>query len=133
VIKIKSWYYLLLLKWRFDVGISKSHAVAHKFDTQYSIFLTTTPITLHRMRVVLGSSSKWRQNLFKKHFPEHFHEGEVLVFPTADIDEKAIRHSNVETMVVRIAQAKADTILAKWDQAKRGQEPVLLLCLDQVK
>eukprot|EP00448_Togula_jolla_P027358 CAMPEP_0170648820 /NCGR_PEP_ID=MMETSP0224-20130122/44941_1 /TAXON_ID=285029 /ORGANISM="Togula jolla, Strain CCCM 725" /LENGTH=424 /DNA_ID=CAMNT_0010980377 /DNA_START=67 /DNA_END=1338 /DNA_ORIENTATION=- len=74
------------------------------------------------LSVVLGTSSKWRQALFAKHFPEH-----GLDFMAADIDEKAIRMDRPEEMTVAIACAKADALLPRLE----GRQ-VLLICMDQV-
>jgi len=72
--------------------------------------------------VVLGTQSKWRRELFAKHFAEYGSD-----FMSADIDEKAIRMERPEEMTVAIASAKADALLPHL----AGRE-VLLVCMDQV-
>jgi len=71
--------------------------------------------------VVLGSSSKWRQGVFLRRFPEYGAE-----FMDPAIDEKAIRAERPENMTIAIAEAKADALLP------RLEKEVLLLTLDQV-
>jgi predicted house-cleaning NTP pyrophosphatase (Maf/HAM1 superfamily) len=70
---------------------------------------------LRNMSVVLGSSSKWRRQLFQSRFPN-------LQFTTAaaDIDEKAVTAGNAdrgtadpEKLTLALAHAKADAILPK--------------------
>mmetsp|Transcript_36397 Transcript_36397/g.107449 ORF Transcript_36397/g.107449 Transcript_36397/m.107449 type:complete len:222 (-) Transcript_36397:620-1285(-) len=55
---------------------------------------------------------------------------------TADIDEKAIRHDDPHKLVLALARAKCDAILARMDASERatagdGRGPFLLTC-DQV-
>ena len=77
-------------------------------------------------RVILGSSSKWRQALWKQHFPN-----ESSAFLSPDIDEKAIRHASADTLTLLIANAKADA-LASSLLADDPSADALLICLDQV-
>ncbi|XP_058225608.1 uncharacterized protein LOC131334549 isoform X3 [Rhododendron vialii] len=53
---------------------------------------------------------------------------------TADIDEKSIRRNTPEEMVMAIAEAKAEAIIAKLpiDYCKQDAEPPLLITGDQV-
>ena len=71
---------------------------------------------------ILGSSSKWRQSIFKKEFGS-------ATFAVADIDEKSIRHPQAEMMTQIIAKAKADEILRRGDLLL---ENCVLVCCDQV-
>ena len=75
-------------------------------------------------RLILGSSSKFRQKLWLAHFP-----GESD-FRSPDIDEKAIRHTDAKTLTLLIANAKADALAT----SLLSEEPLdaLLVCLDQV-
>lgn len=71
------------------------------------------------MKIVLGSKSVSRQTVLKG----AGYEFEVM---TADIDEKAIRLTDPEKLVLAIANAKADAILPK------VTEPAFLITADQV-
>jgi len=71
---------------------------------------------------ILGSSSKWRQGIFKKEFG-------TATFAAADIDEKAIRHPKAEIMTQLIAKAKADEILRRGELELKDR---VLVCCDQV-
>lgn len=71
------------------------------------------------MKMILGSSSKWRQRILR----EMGYEFEVM---EPDIDEKAIRHPDTEQMVLAIARAKAKALLG------RIEEPAILITSDQV-
>jgi len=71
---------------------------------------------------VLGSSSKWRQEIFKKEFG-------TSTFAVADIDEKAIRHPKAEIMTQMIAKAKAEEILRRGELELKDR---VLVCCDQV-
>ena len=77
--------------------------------------------------LVLGSSSQWRRSLFFQHFAE----SSTARFMSPDIDEKAIRHRDPETLTLLIANAKADALV----QAILSDDPsanCLLICMDQV-
>ncbi|KNC81500.1 maf-like protein [Sphaeroforma arctica JP610] len=63
------------------------------------------------MRIVLGSTSKSRNELFKLALPEGVHLIDERLNP--DIDEKAIRHTDPHKLVLAIANAKADVIEAQ--------------------
>ncbi len=71
------------------------------------------------MKLILGSSSKWRQYILRR----MGYEFEVM---EPDIDEKAIRHQDPERLVLAIARAKAEVLLP------RIAEPALLVTSDQV-
>ena len=71
------------------------------------------------MNIILGSASKWRQQILKD-------AGVVFTCLNPDIDEKAIRHSNPEQLVLALANAKADALLPKITT------PSLLITADQV-
>jgi predicted house-cleaning NTP pyrophosphatase (Maf/HAM1 superfamily) len=60
------------------------------------------------MRVVLGTSSRWRRQLWRQHFDELECE-----FEAPDIDEKAIRHADAEALTLLIANAKADALVER--------------------
>ena len=55
------------------------------------------------MKLICGTSSEWRQNILTK-------AGFTFEVVVADIDEKAIRHSDPYLMPKLIAKAKADAI-----------------------
>ena len=78
-------------------------------------------------RLILGSSSKWRRQLWETHFTSA-HESEFL---SPDIDEKAFRHSDAETLTMIIANAKADA-LTKRILSDDPNADALLICMDQV-
>lgn len=61
--------------------------------------------------MVLATSSKYRQSIFKDHFPDLYFGDDAKQFLCPDVDEKAIRHPNPEDMVRKIAEAKCDQIL----------------------
>jgi septum formation protein len=76
------------------------------------------------MKFILGSSSQWRQILFQRHFPE-----QEAIFLSPEIDERAIRHQDAETLTRLIANAKADALVHRLGEQ---DEDVLLICMDQV-
>ena len=78
------------------------------------------------MRLILGSSSKWRRQLWQQHFPD-----ECNAFMSPDIDEKAIRHEDAETLTMLIANAKADALVAQL-RRESSDGCALLVCMDQV-
>ena len=59
-----------------------------------------------KTKLILGSASPFRKKLLED-------AGFVFDVRTADIDEKQIRHENFKKMVLRLALAKKDAILAK--------------------
>lgn len=71
------------------------------------------------MKIILGSSSKWRQQILQE-----VHVDFSVISP--DIDEKAIRHEDPKELVRLIAHAKNDAVLLKI------QEPSLVITSDQV-
>lgn len=71
------------------------------------------------MKIILGSSSKFRKQAFSK-IVENF---ETL---SPDIDEQAIRDDDPRKMTIKIAHAKADAI------AKLITEPAIVITADQV-
>eukprot|EP01134_Creolimax_fragrantissima_P002240 CFRG2240T1 len=77
------------------------------------------------MKIVLGSTSKSRNALFEKALPEGFSLIQERLNP--DIDEKAIRRSDPNELVLAIANAKADALI---DQAKELAD--FLLTADSV-
>ncbi len=83
------------------------------------------------MRLILGSSSQWRRDIFKRRLSQFYVSDEVS-FASADIDEKTIRHDDPKEMVKLIAEAKGDKI--KKELMKRGDDckDCLLLTCDQV-
>ncbi|MEI7709363.1 MAG: Maf family protein [bacterium] len=62
--------------------------------------------TKKKTKLVLGSSSPFRKKLLED-------AGFVFDVKTADIDEGGIRHEDFKELVLRIALAKRDAILAK--------------------
>lgn len=71
------------------------------------------------MKIILGSSSKWRQQILT----EMGYEFEIV---TPDIDEKQIRRTDPKELVIALAEAKADAVAAK------VSEPALIITSDQV-
>ncbi len=71
------------------------------------------------MKIILGSSSKWRARVLKE-------AGMEFEMMAPEIDEKAIRNSDPEKLVLAIANAKADALVPKID------EPALLITSDGV-
>lgn len=76
-------------------------------------------LLLNRMRIILGSASKRRQQIMK----EMGYDFEVI---PADIDEKAIRDQDPSKLTLAIANAKANAIIP------RLKEEVLLITSDLV-
>lgn len=80
------------------------------------------------LRVMLASSSKWRQALIGQILPEGFAVSTATAI-SPDIDEKAVRRSDPKELVLAIANAKADAVLKKL----QAQDAVdLVICCDQV-
>lgn len=71
------------------------------------------------MNIILGSASKNRKKILEE-------KGLVFDVMGSDIDEKAIRDPNPSTLVLRLAHAKADALLA------RIHDDALLITSDQV-
>ena len=71
------------------------------------------------MKIILGSSSKYRKELLKS----MGYEFEVI---SPDIDEKAIRHTDPQQLTLAIANAKADAVL------KKLTAPAIIIASDQV-
>lgn len=71
------------------------------------------------MKLILGSASKWRKQILEE-------AGYQFSVMTADIDEKAIRDPDPEKLVLKLAKAKAEILLAKVN------EPALLITADQI-
>lgn len=71
------------------------------------------------MKIIFGTSSKWRQ----KFFDQFGFEYKIM---SADIDEKSIRLDDPKKLTLAIAKAKADDIL------KKITEDVILVTFDQV-
>lgn len=71
------------------------------------------------MKIILGSSSKWRQQILKEANIEF-----SVINP--DIDEKAIRHEDPRELVRLIARAKNDAVMLK------VVNPSLIITSDQV-
>jgi len=110
-------------------GPNKTHPKSfrlHCTDAFAEVLTTTKP------KILLGSGSKSRRQLMDELASEFGFSYEVL---TADIDEKAIRNPDPEALVLSLAHAKADAILAKMgvhaeseDERKHG----FLITCDQV-
>ena len=71
------------------------------------------------MRIILGSSSKWRRKLWERHFGTQ----ESGAFLSPDIDEKALRHEDAETLTLLIANAKADALVKRLLEEQGGRQP----------
>lgn len=71
------------------------------------------------MKIILGSQSTYRRKIMEE-------SGIPFEAMSADIDEKAIRFPNPQTLTLALAHAKADALLA------RITEPALLITTDQV-
>jgi len=71
------------------------------------------------MKIILGSQSKHRRKLME----EMGLEFEVMA---AGIDEKAIRHTDPQELVLALAKAKAEALIPRID------EPAILITSDQV-
>lgn len=90
------------------------------------------PPTTPAAHLILGSQSQTRHAILREMGYTDF---EVV---TAGIDEKAIRAPAAEDLVVKLAHAKAEAILAKLalnpstKQRARDDVPVLLITADQV-
>ncbi|KAI5081113.1 hypothetical protein GOP47_0004296 [Adiantum capillus-veneris] len=89
--------------------------------------VTRMPQTL---QIILGSSSASRQSILKE-------MGFTFTVMAADIDEKAIRRDTAEDLVLALAEAKAETIMANIamrdsDKNTVDNEPTLLITADQV-
>lgn len=83
-----------------------------------------------KAKIILGSSSATRQAILKE-------MGFTFTIVTADIDEKAIRKETAEDLVMTLAEAKAEAIMAKLAISDSGEhisdeEPTLLITADQV-
>jgi len=74
---------------------------------------------MNTLKIILGSSSKFRQRVFAKITPTF----ESL---SPDIDEKTIRDEDPKTLTRMIAHAKADALLPKI------HEPAVLVTADQI-
>ncbi|GBG27791.1 Maf-like protein DDB_G0281937 [Hondaea fermentalgiana] len=92
---------------------------------------TTTTTTMKTVKVMLGSSSKWRAKLVAGVLPEGFELFPEQVAP--DIDEKAIRRDDPHELVTAIAQAKTDRLLEILDaRPAEAARPDVVICADQV-
>lgn len=76
-------------------------------------------------RIILGSSSWGRRKLMDEVATEHGFSYQIV---TADIDEKAIRLSDPQELVMKLAHAKADAIIEK---LKTGAADGIETSLDQ--
>ena len=77
-------------------------------------------------KLILGSSSAFRRKLWSEHFPAHTNS-----YCAPEIDEKAIRHTDAETLTLLIANAKADALVVSL-LAQNPEMDALLVCMDQV-
>lgn len=76
-------------------------------------------ISQSSMNIILGSSSRWRQQMLKEANMEF-----SVVIP--DIDERSIRHPDPKELVRLVSRAKNDAVLLK------VQDPSLVITSDQV-
>lgn len=74
-----------------------------------------------KTKLILGSASPFRKKLLED-------AGFVFDVKTADIDEKKVRHENFRELVLRLALAKKDAILAK----NKFNPDTILVTLDVV-
>ena len=84
------------------------------------------------MKFILGTSSAWRRDIFRRHIPDLWVSDEES-FAVADIDEKDIRHDDPREIVKLIAAAKADEIVKKLSLEKERKKDVVLLTCDSVE
>ncbi|MDO8663867.1 MAG: Maf family protein [Candidatus Wildermuthbacteria bacterium] len=89
------------------------------------------------MKIILGSASKWRKDILTRMGYEFVETSSHLTsrpgdqsstfeVMAADIDEKAVRFSDPQKLVLALANAKADALLPKI------KEEVILITSDQV-
>lgn len=71
------------------------------------------------MKIILGSSSKFRQRVFSKVTPD-------FTSLAPDFDEKSIRDPDSKQLTIKLAHAKADSLVLQ------VHEPSLLVTADQV-
>ncbi len=71
------------------------------------------------MRIILGSSSPWRQEIMRSIVSEF----EVM---SPDVDERSIRHPSPQVLTMKLARAKSEAL------RPRIQGPALLITADQV-
>jgi septum formation protein len=71
------------------------------------------------MKIILGSASKWRQQILR----DANYKFEIM---HADIDEQKIRHDDPRQLVLDIANAKAKALLPKI------KSPAILITVDQI-
>ncbi|KAJ8762320.1 hypothetical protein K2173_007477 [Erythroxylum novogranatense] len=84
--------------------------------------------TCSSYKVILGSSSTARRKILSD-------MGYDFTVMTADIDEKNIRKEKPEELVMALAEAKADAIVAKLrsvDNQGKDDEPTILIAADTV-
>jgi len=76
------------------------------------------------MKIILGSSSRWRKQILEQ-------AGFEFTCLAPDIDEKAIRNDDPKELALAIANAKADAVKTRLI-ASQITEPALLITVDQV-
>lgn len=79
-------------------------------------------------KIILGSSSMARKEILKE-------MGYDFTIMTADIDEQSIRKEKPEDLVLALAEAKADAIIARLgitDHKEENAHPTLLITADTV-
>ena len=74
--------------------------------------------------MILGSSSKWRRKVFTNAGCR------ITDAMDPNIDEKAIRDSDCEKLVLKISNAKADAIMSRL--STKTNPEMFLICTDQV-
>eukprot|EP01064_Diplonema_japonicum_P003920 TRINITY_DN12593_c0_g1_i1.p1 TRINITY_DN12593_c0_g1~~TRINITY_DN12593_c0_g1_i1.p1 ORF type:complete len:199 (+),score=52.83 TRINITY_DN12593_c0_g1_i1:110-706(+) len=80
------------------------------------------------MKLVLGTSSKWRKAILEKELP-----GLVWKQISPDIDEKAVRDEDAVQLCLKVAEAKADKLEKKMiEWCKEEGDELVLLTADQV-
>ncbi|KAJ7525627.1 hypothetical protein O6H91_17G059900 [Diphasiastrum complanatum] len=81
-------------------------------------------------KIILGSSSQTRRTILKS-------MGYDFIVMTADIDESAIRREKPEELVMALAEAKAEAIIAKLgknehDYSETSPDQIILITADQI-
>lgn len=115
---------------RVGTNFSVLKLIQHVSSSGYLPFGTSAtmsdPFAGHK--IILGTTSRWRQCVFRQHFPET-----AFTTLSADIDEKAVtagfadrKVADPSILTLAIANAKADALLAS---APKGS---LLMTSDQV-
>jgi hypothetical protein len=113
-------------------GASAAGAAASSLANRFRSLVSTQP------RIILGTASASRRFVMDQLRKDYAFEYEVI---KADIDEKAIRHDTPRDLVLALAHAKADAIIAQLHQQQQQEAAAagqpcsdvgLLITCDQV-